>query len=549
MTVWKPLYLSAAAAAHVPPFLLSAALNADAYTIHLTDLTNIWSESLDRRGIIRRSEEERTSIDPNDDDQFRILLEKIRLGLEGRKDTTSALTINADDGRPTIILNLTVPLPGGLAPLQWPVRLSAAPQSVFASQLTMPLLGAQHAQMQEIKGMGELLEAKDHVIQKLLDKLESIGTELSQIFPQLAGRAGRKIERKQAEERVRGLGGFDMETWRHSLETEKPQDAGHLISEVFGGTAGGVQVKAGATRDEATGNWWEDIKGITVNLTTGRISTNGLGKPPPQQKRIPPKPSLPKESSTENDDFQIQATPPRLASRAPRSSPPKPALEDTTDDDDDDDLGGPSQVSRIPDSYPKPQPPSQNHRPPSPSPPAPSPPKPKRLGKIGGKKAAPKSSPPPVEDDATTEGSVPPSPPKEKPPSPTLEPAAKPKTKGKLGRIGGKKAAPPPPPEDEPEPEAPKPKSKLGKIGGKKVGTPAPDSSPPRKIKTSPHSSQAEPSSSKTADGDQGRSAEEKEKTPEPEETIEEKADRKREELKRELEETAKMPVKKKRRF
>lgn len=556
--VWKPLHLSKAASAHLPPLLLSAELTSDAYTIYLTDLTTIWKESLDRGGIIRRSEEEGTSIDPSDDDQFRILLEKIRLGLEGHHDTTSALTINADNDRPTIILNLTVPLPGGLAPLQWPIRLSAAPQSLFASQLTMPLLGTRHAQMQEVKSLGEVLEAKDHVIQKLLDTMESQGTELSQVFPQAAGKAGRKLDRKKAEERVKGLARFDMVAWRQGLDTGNLQDAGQLMSEVFeGDTTDGLKIESSATGEEGSENWWESIKGITVNLNTGRISTNGLGKPSPQNKRPSLKSAL-QEPSDENDGFQVQADPIRLASRAPKSSPPKPPLDDSTDDNDDD-LGDPSQVSRIPDSFPNPesQSPSRHHPPASPLPPAPSLPKPKKqLGRIGAKKAAPKPSPPPIDEEATTDDSAL-SPARRDAPSPTPEPepAPKPKpAKGKLGKIGGKKAAPPAPePDPEPAlPTTPKIKSKLGKIGGKKkASTPAPDS-PEARIKSSPHSTQEEASlSSNTVDGDRGRETvkDEKEKTPEPRETSLERADRKRAELKRELELKARQPVKKKRRF
>jgi hypothetical protein len=545
---WKPLHLSASAAAHLPPFLLSAAFESRSYTIHLTDLTNIWSESLDREAIIRRSQEENTSIDPTDNDQFRILLEKIRLGLGGGNDTTSAMTINVDDDRPTVTLNLTVNLPGGLAPLQWPIRFVPGSQSLFTNHLTIPLLGAQQVQMQEVKALGEVIEVKDHVIQKLLDRLESRGTELGDVFPQAAGKAGRKIDRKSAEGRVKGLARFDIDSWRQGLETEKSHDAGRLISELFASDkADGLKIEAGVTQDEAAESWWESIKGITVNLNTGRITTNGLAKSTPRKVKPIPKPSLPKEPSIdEDDDFQTQATPPQLASRTHKPSPSKPALDDTTDDDDD--LGGPSQVSRVPDSFPKSQ--SQSHVPRSPSSPA----RPKKLGKIGAKKsaaaAAPEPSPPPVEEDTATE-SPPPSPLQEKPRSPTPEPLPKPKPKGKLGKIGGKKAAPPPEPEPErastllAAPATPKTKGKLGKIGGKKkASTSTPDpNSPEAKVKSSPHSTP-----------ERGRSVKvEKEKTPEPEleerETSLDRADRKRAQLKRELEEKARAPVKKRRKF
>jgi len=71
---WKPLHLSASAGAHLPALLISEAFTAASYTVHLTDLTYIWSECLDRRDIIRRSRAEDTSIDPSDNEQLQILL-------------------------------------------------------------------------------------------------------------------------------------------------------------------------------------------------------------------------------------------------------------------------------------------------------------------------------------------------------------------------------------------------------------------------------------------------------------------------------------------
>ncbi|TVY81238.1 hypothetical protein LSUE1_G006097 [Lachnellula suecica] len=559
---WTRLRLSAGAAAQLPPLLLSAVLNSEGYTIRITDLTSIWSESLDRTGIIQRSQEEATSIDPGDDDQFRILLDKIRLGLVGGKGTTSALTITADDGRPALVLNITVPLPGGLAALNWPIKLSLAPQSMIASHFTIPLLATQRTTIQEVKALVEVLEAKDHIIQKLLDKLESQGTELGHIFPQLAGKPGRKVDRQMAEDRVQNLKKFDFGTWRQGLAAKGSSDTEKLLSDLFAGdTAGGLDLEPGTTPDEAAESWWESIKGITVNLNTGRITTNGPGKSKAPTIRSPTKPAIQKDPSVEeNDDFQVQATPPRLASRAPKPSPPKPALDESTDSNDDDDLGGPSQASRIPDSFPKSHSQSQHRPPPSPSPPpAASPRQPKKLGKIGAKKAAPQPSPPHVTDDASTEDSLPPSP--QKAPSPIPDPAPAPalKPKGKLGKIGGKKA-PPPPAEPEPEPApasqpTPKPKSKLGKIGGKKKTTapadPDPDPISPSskyKIKSSPHPTQEEVTAEEEVDRGRGVILE-REASPEVRETSLERADRKREALKRELEAKAAMPKKKKRKF
>ncbi|PMD20885.1 XLF-domain-containing protein [Hyaloscypha hepaticicola] len=563
---WKPLRISPSAAGHLPPLLISQSFRPSSYTVQLTDLTYIWSESLDRRGIIRRSREQNTSIDPSDGDQMQIFLDKVKSGLAGGKDTTLALTISAD--RPSLVLNINVKLPGGLDPLEWPIQLAAAPQSLMTSQFTIPLLKAQHAKVQDIESLAEVVKEKDHVIQKLLDKLEGQGTELGQIFPQAAGRVGRKVDRKQAVERVKGLGQFNMDAWRKSRDHEILRDAAGLSGDVFGGnSAEGFEVEISSPATEESEHWWESIKGITINLDTGKFSTNGLSgarKTPPK-----PKPALKKEETIEDDDaFQVQVTPPRLT-RSPKRTPSKVVIDDSTDDDE---LDAPTQRSKIPDSFPISSPPVAS-----------SSKKTKKLGSVGAKKAAAKIDPP---DEEITEDEA--SPPhisdgdkSTASPTPPPEKTVPEKPQRKLGRIGGKKEAPPPEPELEaerdtppppaktiPAPETVKPKKgKLGQIGAKnrRAETPppteeAPEASktetPKRKLGAIGHKHQSPATKKKRLSQPEeleirGRTSvnPEKEKTPQPRETSEERADRKRQELKRELEEKAKAPVKKKRKF
>ncbi|KAH8679987.1 XRCC4-like factor-domain-containing protein [Tricladium varicosporioides] len=435
---WKPLHLSASASNQLPAFLISACFGSTSYTVHLTDLTHIWSESLQRRDIIRRSQEENTSIDPSDAEQLHILLQKIELGLADDEDTTAAtaLSIGTDDERPRLILNLTVALPGGLAALQWPIRLSASPQSLFTSHLTLPLLEAQHARMQEITSLAEALREKDHVIQRMLDKLEAKGMELGEVFPQAAGKAGRKVDRKKAEERVKGLAQFDIRAWREGLNTNVSHDTKRMISEVFNTNGlerpaiearGGSLISAAGSQEVA---WWEEIRGITVNLQTGKISTSFSkpnlrdSKPPPEKsekasRKVNASKTVKKQlsgSETDDDDaFQVQDTPPskRLEAKKPESYLPR-----DYSDSDDDDLDAPSQRSNIPDSFPVSQPLARDC--PSPVPRS----KTKALGKIGGKKKAP---PPPIEDGSTEDDSLP------------LH-----KPTGKVGAIGDKKSTPKP---------------------------------------------------------------------------------------------------------
>lgn len=563
--VWKPLTLSAAANGHLPPLLVSALFTDDAYTIHLTDLTHLWTETLDRRAIIRRSRDESTSIDPSSGDQLVILLDKIKSGLAGKKGTTSALTIlDSDTGRSGFVLNIHVELPGGLAPLEWPIRLSAAPQTLMTSQLIIPLMRVQQMRLKELAGLREVLREKDHVIQKIADKLEASGTEFGEVFPQAAGKAGRKVDRRKAEERVRGLAVFDYDHWKKGLDPSTAQDTGELIGEVFSRNGEDQHVEGANLESELEEDWWESIKGITINLTTGKFSTK-TSKSLAKSKQLP-KPVITREESSEQDDFQVQATPPHLA---------KPKHAST---DEDEHLDATSQRSKIPDSFVK-----------SPTPPRASTPKPKKLGKIGGKKSVPEPPPPVNSDDASTadEAPLPKSvtPEERTPPPPSTPVEAAAQAKKGLGKIGGKKEllAPPPGPSIDPEPVAKEPtpepvkpkKGKLGQIGGKKRKDEAPAQDLQqvieaggssvaaaipvkkklgmiggRKRKESPADADIEvKKEDDTIERGRGKVKEEREVTPPPRETSTERADKKREQLKKELEEKAKAPVKKKRKF
>jgi len=415
--------------------------------------------------------------------------------------------------------------------------------------------------------LAEVLRDKDHVIQKLVDKLEGQGTELGQIFPQAAGKLGRKLDRKRAEERVKGLAQFDMNAWKESQDHEISQDPAQLIGDVFAGNdAKASDIQGGISISEETDNWWDSIKGITVNLNTGKISTNGIAR----ASKTPPNalPPLRKEDSIEsNDDFQVQATPPHLATPSKRAAS-KPVIDDSTDDED---LDAPSQRSKLPHSFP-------------PSPAAPSPKKPKKLSAIGAKKAVPKLAPP-DEESTEDEPSSPNKPSPEKTTAFLLTEKVPAMPQRKLGKIGAKKKVPPPELEPErevspppakasPGPEVHKLKGKLGQIGGRKKRaetSPTPEEpqpeaeastssttpKPKRKLGAignrhqSPATGQegSPPKPEETERGGKASLKPEKEKTPPPLETSEERADRKRLQLKRELEEKAKAPVKKKRKF
>lgn len=73
---WRPLPTFP----DLPALLISPGFHVESssYSLAITDLANIWTESLDRKGILRRSLNEDTSIDISDggQEQWRVFLSK-----------------------------------------------------------------------------------------------------------------------------------------------------------------------------------------------------------------------------------------------------------------------------------------------------------------------------------------------------------------------------------------------------------------------------------------------------------------------------------------
>jgi len=655
-SLWRQLPAFQAGAAEVPPLLISTFFQIDCYTVYLTDLIHIWSESLSRRAIFARSHEVNTSIDPTESDQLQIFMDKLKQGVDGGRNTAAAISISSDTGRPKMTLKITVDLPGGLPPLEWPFRLTPAPQSLLTAQLTIPLLQAQHKRMEEIAALAELLKEKDQVIQKMLDKFEGQGLHLGQVFPQAIVKGGRSLGRKAAEEKVKGLQVFDIENFKENSESEELIDAAQLVQRVFSSESQKnprTKIKPSAPEED---DWWDDFKDQTLSvLSKGKFAASSSGG---KSKSKPISAPIRCESASEEDDFQVQATPP--ISHDYKRNVTKQA-DDSTDEEDDLDAA-PSQRSKNgknQDSF--------QARVPSPK-------KYTKTGMIGGKKAT--QTFPAKEPNSSDDGHIFPSRGKKRdtageekirnissayanttddenyPPSPrrrrldsadskqsqsnpvadvettddepsttqikslgsiggknvhkvlsededakqdkfpskskqlgiiggknvalpsgdsssdddSLQPGP-PKGKVKLGTLGGKKFDPPPSSsDDEPALKPSRGKGKLGTLGGKKRQVTLSPSTVKDSLDPENSSSDLAPhlkkklatigSKGKSVTADKSKEESlvrkqsvKKEETPLPEETAEEKADKKRQQLKRALEEKSKAPIKKKKKF
>jgi hypothetical protein len=503
-------------------------------------MANMWAESLDRKAIFMRGWNENTSIDPSDTpDNMAKFLASISTALDssqpGHNETSLRLDrdTRSEAGEDDLALNITCEIPG-LQPLKWPMYLKKLPAFNIATNLVLPLIQAHHAKDLEIASLIRSLGHKDAVLTKLLDKLEAMGTGMEHIFNILSGK--KKVSRVAAAEKVPGLAPFDRRRWKADLEykQDSPDNPQSLVESVF--ENGGLEFEPmlKSTESPELDQWWQDFEGVSsVARQQQHKAAVADSSPTPKETEIPP-------VEDGDDDFQVQSTPPHLASKR-KSTDAKETLA-TDDGSTEGESVGSVSPARNAQKADKPA---------------------RRLGALGRKKqSTPPPSPGPIpsqrksdsttkqQDDSETASEaeeddsavLPPA--KDPTPSP-VSPARPLAKKSGLGRIGGAKSKhsveknsaliePDVIEISEPStaPVSHRPPRKLGAIGRQTANV-------------------ENPTPSSDERGQRGRSAA-KESSPEPKvrETSQERADRRREELKKELEKKAAAgPAKKKRRF
>ena len=553
-TQWKILNVNLG---HAPKLLIKSHFDTSAYKIQLTDLRYIWSEKLSKNDIIQRAADIGSSIDPSEDDeQFQIFLNKIQSALN-REDGTSLKLHGGENDNPSLALDISAPLPHPLPAFAWSLNLPLLPPRHLEQELITPLLLKSSNLQHQIQHLVSELQDKDRVISKICDRLDTSGNDLTTVFPGVSNikTSRKKSQREQLARHVKGLADFDEDAWRRQNGSFRSvSDDGLEMEEVLKDlrvpeASGGLGV--------VDDRWWDHLgegshPGPTVRGTAAHHSSL-------DRRNKTNEASQHQDESMPDDEFQRQGTPPHMkrqgSSEGHDAGSPEPVrmktneeiseadlagvVDDESTTDDEDDLDAPpkkpqpSQRSRSPDKQTtklgtlrgrlSPRPPSSAE--PS-TPEVSSPPREPRskLGMVGGRSSqAPASS--------------------AKEPTPnTMSANTESKPRSKLGMIGGKSKAPASSleePEKHKSTSPPPPRSsKMGLIGGKKpTGT------------LSPASSVGSPKPSHESSPRRSRLPE-KDSTPKPIETSQERADGKRDQLKRQLEEKAsKAPAKKKRKF
>ncbi|CAK3748467.1 unnamed protein product [Lecanosticta acicola] len=566
-TPWRSVDVKTSA----PHLLVKTEFNDEGYDIQLTDLSRVWGERLGKDALVERAIASRCSIEPSEPDQYRIFVEKITAALKSQKGTTVDLKSKSNG----LVLQITAPLPKPLASFTWTIEFVRLPDTAVAAELVNPLLVYANSLQHQIQQLVDELAAKDHVISKITDRLEPTNIKLVDIFPGVinakASQKGKKTEREQLAGPVKGMANFDENAWRQSNVSKK--DTSELTSSLPDVVLKDTPILERPSHHQHAQDEWL----LDLDTVSQKDALPGESGPDRDEQAL-----MSRKEGSRDDQFQRQRMPPTLRHRDPTPSTedeepamnpqeasrdnldPKPPEDDESTADEDDLDAAPSQKPSQTKGRSRPN--EEANQPATsktsrslgvmggrhaerPSPgtatepsPAQTKKKSSRLGAFGGKK---KTGSPDEETEAEDDF--------ENGDSPAPSPA---KPKQRLGVFGGKsKKSTRSPSPDASGPPTPKPKSKLGTFGGKpKKDNHVDEENEEGSGQVQPVSHVGGPNVANTIstgnpEPERTSRAAEKQDEIQERENSEERADKRRKRLRRELDEKSKVPVKKKRKF
>jgi len=230
MSCWRVLELSELPDGElIPQLLVKPEFGPDSYTVHLTCLSNIWSEVLDLAGIVQRAAEEQSPIEVSkrDSAQVAILLANVQKSLDLSDDTICWITRADSDG---ITLHTTIALPKPLDSLTWKFHFKKQASSVLKNELILPLLFSSHIQHERVAGLVSIINDKDRAITRLVDQYESSNLDLAAAFPIISGlKSGRKVvKREQAARHIPALQPFREDAFKQETGQSVDSDVSTL---------------------------------------------------------------------------------------------------------------------------------------------------------------------------------------------------------------------------------------------------------------------------------------------------------------------------------
>ncbi|EWC43558.1 hypothetical protein DRE_01445 [Drechslerella stenobrocha 248] len=331
---WEPFPVESSS---TPPLYLQRSFTQTSYAIYLTDLSSIWGETLDKSGICDRADDRNCSIDPStDDSQLQILLDKLNSGVTG---LCAAVTVDLEIRGDTVIVTTNEKLQAPLQPLEWRFRLKLQPATEFTARFSLPLLYYGSLLSRQTSSLLTVIEEKDAAIARLLDRFEEYKIDIGNVFP------GYKKDRAPTG-RAKGIAKFDKDEWRQDvlradIDTKVSRE---LVETTFNHIPyKDTKLEVDLPRPPAS-QWWTKLK--------WKVTVKGEPKAEPTPHTTPRKPPKPVRLNTDSDDdFEAFNSPshPRVKELPVTNesiSKKRPIDDESTEDEDDLDNTLKSQNSR-----------------------------------------------------------------------------------------------------------------------------------------------------------------------------------------------------------
>ncbi|ERF72188.1 hypothetical protein EPUS_02980 [Endocarpon pusillum Z07020] len=208
--------------------------------LSVTDLVHIWrAVKTSKQELKEEAIKTRCSIDPTEDEeQYEVLLNKLEESISGSHGSQVRLLRHTEHSIPERFeIETSIPLPTPLGTLQWSFRMVRQAPSALTRELVVPALRVIDASRRREEDLRRKIKDKDHVIAKLMDKIEGSGMDLAMVFPGFAG-ARKALSARQAAQLVPGVKAFRVEEWGADLKD---------------GDDGGLREIVDALKDEGTG--------------------------------------------------------------------------------------------------------------------------------------------------------------------------------------------------------------------------------------------------------------------------------------------------------
>ena len=277
----------------VPPLYVKHDFSSPGYGVALTDLRIVWEERLSPNGIVARADSLDCPINPHEnEEQLQILLQKIGSALNGSPDTH--IIVVKGKNRGDLELRITAPLPAPLPELVWTIALVKQEANALTSHVIHPLILNSQAKQQGIANLQGQLHDKDRIIARLLDRLESSGTDLTTVFPGTSNvkLTKRSTQRSQLAKVVKGLTPFDVQTWQASSHSAPGAES--LLDVVGVSQAHHDTVLQGL--DDYSDTWWSSLAPIAAIVETTSSKNQSIS---------PVLDVDASEDETEDEDFQV----------------------------------------------------------------------------------------------------------------------------------------------------------------------------------------------------------------------------------------------------